>query len=76
MDNWLSPSALLAISLGSNVTASIEAVKVFLKHGPIKPLAWLTDLPLFGTKLDSYWQGLISGGNEAVMLFKELLEPH
>ncbi|TYP86661.1 MULTISPECIES: hypothetical protein [Nitrosomonas] len=72
MDNWLSPSALLAISLGSNVTASIEA----LKHGPIKPLAWLTDLPLFGTKLDSYWQGLISGGNEAVMLFKELLEPH
>lgn len=69
------PSALLAISLGSNVTASIEAVKVFLEHGPIEPPAWLTDLPLFGARLDSYWQGLISGGNEAVILFKELLDP-
>jgi predicted PurR-regulated permease PerM len=48
------PSALLAINLGSNVTASIEAVKVFLEHGPIKPPAWLTDLPLFGARLDSY----------------------
>ncbi|WP_175492029.1 hypothetical protein [Nitrosomonas sp. Nm34] len=62
--------------MGSNVTASIEAVKVFLEHGPIKPPAWLADLPLFGARLDSYWQGLISGENEAVMLFKELLDPH
>ncbi|SDX15207.1 AI-2E family transporter [Nitrosomonas communis] len=69
------PSALLAISLGSNVSASIEAAKVFLGHGPIEAPAWLADLPIFGARLDSYWQGLFSGGNEAVILFKELLDP-
>lgn len=69
------PSALLAVSLADNVTATFDAVKVFLEHGPIEPPVWLIEIPLFGERLNSYWQGLASGGKEAVMLFKELLEP-
>lgn len=69
------PSALLAVSLADNVTATFDTVKVFLEHGPIEPPVWLKEIPLFGGRLNSYWQGLASGGKEAVMLFKELLEP-
>lgn len=69
------PSALLAVSLADNVTATFDTVKVFLEHGPIEPPVWLIEIPLFGERLNNYWQGLASGGKEAVMLFKELLEP-
>ncbi len=69
------PSALLAFSLADNVTATFDTVKVFLEQGPIEPPVWLKEIPLFGERLNSYWQGLASGGKEAVMLFKELLEP-
>jgi len=69
------PSALLAVSLADNVTATFDTIKVFLEHGPIEPPEWLKEIPLFGERLNSYWQGLASGGKEAVMLFKELLEP-
>jgi predicted PurR-regulated permease PerM len=69
------PSALLAVSLADNVTATFDTVKVFLEHGPIEPPVWLKEIPLFGERLNSYWQGLASGGKEAVMLFQELLEP-
>lgn len=69
------PSALLAVSFADNLTATFDTVKIFLEHGPIEPPVWLKEVPLFGERLDSYWQGLASGGKEAVMLFKELLEP-
>jgi len=69
------PSALLAVNLADNVTATFETIKVFLERGPIKPPAWLKEIPLFGERLNSYWKELASGGKEAVVLFKELLEP-
>lgn len=69
------PSALLAVSLADNVTATFDTVKEFLEHGPVEPPVWLKEIPLFGEQLNSYWQGLASGGKEAMMLFKELLEP-
>ena len=69
------PSALLATSLATNVTATIDAIRVFLERGPIESPAWLKEVPMFGNQLNRYWQGLSSGGKEAVMLFKELLEP-
>ena len=58
------PSALLAVSLADNVTATFDTVKVFLEHGPIEPPVWLKELPLFGERLNSYWQGLASGGRK------------
>lgn len=69
------PSALLAVNLADNVTATFDIIKVSLERGPIKPPAWLKEIPLFGERLNSYWKGLASGGKEAELLFKELLEP-
>ncbi|MGE5028133.1 MAG: AI-2E family transporter, partial [Betaproteobacteria bacterium] len=71
----IGPSALLAVRLADNVTPMIDAARRFLGHGPIEPPAWLKETPMIGKQLYSYWQGLASGGEEAVALFKELLEP-
>ncbi|WP_103965812.1 AI-2E family transporter [Nitrosomonas ureae] len=69
------PSALLAFSLAGNVTAIIDAVKVFMQQGSIDPPAWLKDTPFFGEQFIRYWQGLMSGGKEVGMLLTGLLEP-
>ena len=69
------PTTLLAVSLADNVTATIDAIKVSLERGPIEPPTWLKETPMFGEQLDSHWQALASGGKEAVMLFKGLLDP-
>jgi len=68
------PSALLAYSLVGNVTTIINTAKIFLAS-PISPPAWLKQLPLFGDHLDEYWREIASGGNEAKVLFMNLLDP-
>lgn len=69
------PSTLLTFSLAENVTAIIDAVKVFMQQGSIEPPAWLKDTPFIGEELIRYWQGLMSGGKEAGMLLTGSLEP-
>ncbi|HEY0634274.1 MAG TPA: AI-2E family transporter [Gammaproteobacteria bacterium] len=71
----IGPSALLAATLVDNVTAFINAAKVLLEFGPILPPAWLVHLPLIGDPITEYWFTLTSGGEEAVTLFTEMLEP-
>lgn len=71
----IGPSALLALRLADNVTAIADSAKAFLGHRPIEPPAWLKQTPVFGERLDDYWHGFASGGEEAVALFKTLLEP-
>ena len=71
----IGPSALLAVSLVDNLTAMVDVAKAFLDNGPIAPPAWLKETPLIGERLNGYWQGLASGGEEAVALLKELLDP-
>lgn len=69
------PSTLLTFSLAENVTAIIDAVKVFMQQGSIEPPAWLKDTPFIGEQLLRYWQGLMSGGKEVGMLLTGSLEP-
>ncbi len=71
----ISPSALLTISLSNDVLVMVESAKVLLSHGPVSAPAWLEEIPLVGGRLHGYWLGLASGGEEAVMLFKQLLDP-
>ncbi len=71
----IGPSALLAVSLVDNVSAIVDATRTFLNRGPIQAPAWLMQIPLIGERLNDYWQGLASGGEETVALFKQLLEP-
>lgn len=71
----IGPSALLATGLADNVSAMIDVTREFLGHGPIEPPPWLIQTPIIGERLHGYWQGLASGGEEAVALFRDLLEP-
>ena len=64
------PSALLSVSLADNVSAMADAAKAFLARGPIEPPAWLKQTPMIGERLNGYWQGLASGGKEAVALLE------
>jgi len=71
----IGPSALLAARLTNNVTTIVEAARTLLDNGPIHAPAWLKGIPIVGTQLDDYWQGLAGGREEAVALFHGLLEP-
>lgn len=71
----IGPSALLAFSLTDNLAAVIQSARTLLNHGPFQSPDWLKQIPLVGTQLDVYWQGLASGRQEALALFERLLEP-
>ncbi len=69
------PSALLAVRLTDNVTTIVEAARTLLNRGPITAPVWLREIPIVGTQLDAYWQGLAGGREEAEALLHRLLEP-
>lgn len=71
----IGPSALLAISLADNVTTLVEAVRQALDRGPIRPPAWLKEIPLIGDPLEGYWRELSASREEVTALLKSLLEP-
>ena len=66
----IGPLALLAVNLADNVMVIVDAAKAFLGRGPIEPPAWLKQTPVLGERLDGYWRGLASGGEEAVALLE------
>ena len=68
----IAPTALLAVNLADSVTSIVDATKTYLSQGPIKPPAWIVDLPMFGERLNRYWQELTSGGKESVAVFETL----
>lgn len=71
----IGPSALLAFSLTDNVATVVDAAKALLNNGLGPSPTWLKEIPVIGTQLDAFWQGLAAGREEAVALFKRLLEP-
>jgi predicted PurR-regulated permease PerM len=71
----IAPSALLAFSLADNVTNMVETLREALDQGPIKPPAWLKEIPVIGDPLEGYWQRLAASKDEVTALLKGLLEP-
>lgn len=71
----IGPTALLAVKLAGNMTAIFDAARAFQGHGLMTPPVWLRETPVVGARLYDYWQGLASGGDEAVALMKQLLDP-
>lgn len=71
----IGPAVLLAANLGDTLTASIEAGKAMLNGGPIKPPAWVREIPLVGELLSDYWQRVASSGDSLATQWKGLLEP-
>jgi predicted PurR-regulated permease PerM len=71
----IGPAVLLAATLADNVTATIAAGKVILSGGPIRPPAWVREIPLAGELLSDYWQRVASSGDSLATQWKGLLEP-
>jgi len=71
----IGPSALLALGLADNVVSMLDNARTSLEYGPIEPPEWLRQTPVFGERLDLYWQQLASGGEESVALAKAMIEP-
>ncbi|HEY0720343.1 MAG TPA: AI-2E family transporter [Gammaproteobacteria bacterium] len=71
----IGPSALLAATLVDSMSAVFNTAKALLQHGPLLPPSWLIQLPLVGEQFNEYWHRLASGGEEAVALLTQLLEP-
>lgn len=69
------PSALVAVRLVDNVTTFASATRTFLEHGKIAPPPWLKEIPLLGRQFNEYWTIIAAGGEQAVTLFTELVEP-
>ena len=71
----IGPAVLLAVNLADNVTAMLDTGKALLRGGPIKPPAWVREIPLVGELLADYWQRLASSGDSLATQWKGLLEP-
>lgn len=71
----IGPTVLLAVNLADSVTALFEAGKAMLKGGPIKPPAWVREIPMVGELLADYWQRLASSGDSMATQWSGLLEP-
>jgi predicted PurR-regulated permease PerM len=79
---FLGPTALLASSLADSVTSAVSATRNMLDTmrslvdgGSAEPPAWLGEAPVFGPWLDAQWRDLASGGQEAAVMARRLLDP-
>lgn len=70
----IGPSALLAVSMASNVKSMASAATLLESQGALNPPAWLKEAPVLGAYLDSYWEDILLGKEEAAALLRKLLE--
>ena len=71
----IGPTVLLAVNLADNVAAMVETANALLKGGPVKPPAWVREIPMVGEPLADYWQLLASGADSLVTQWQGLIEP-
>ncbi len=71
----IGPTVLLAVALADSVTAVVAASKAVLIGGPIKPPAWVREIPMLGDLLADYWQRLASSRDSLFTQWQGLLEP-
>jgi predicted PurR-regulated permease PerM len=71
----IGPAVLLAVNLTDNVAALLERSKTIIDGGPIKPPAWIRDIPWVGGMLSDYWQRLASSGESLMTQWSGLLVP-
>jgi predicted PurR-regulated permease PerM len=71
----IGPTALLVVDLADNVAAVVEAGKALLKTGPIRPPAWIREIPMVGDLLADYLQRIASSGDNLFTQWSGLLEP-
>lgn len=71
----IGPAVLMAVTLADNVTGMVDTGKAMLNGGPVKPPAWVREIPLVGELLADYWQRLASSGDSLSTQWKGALDP-
>lgn len=71
----IGPALLLAVNLTDNVAALLDRSKAMLMGGPMKPPAWIREIPWVGGMLADYWQRLASSGDSLITQWNGLLVP-
>lgn len=71
----LLPMAYLAATAADGVGWLIDRLRGWLTAGDFSPPRWLTELPLVGQWLDSYWNKLFVSQEELSRLAQQLFEP-
>jgi predicted PurR-regulated permease PerM len=71
----IGPTLLLAAALADSVTAVVAASKAVLAGGPIKPPAWVREIPMVGDLLADYWQRLAFSRESLYTQWQGLLAP-
>lgn len=69
------PTVLLAVTLADNATAMVETGKAMLNGGPLKPPAWVREIPVVGEMLTDYWRRLALSGDSLSTQWKGLIDP-
>lgn len=69
------PTVLLAVTLADNAIAMAETGKAMLNGGPLKPPAWVREIPVVGEMLTDYWRRLASSGDSLSTQWKGLIDP-
>jgi predicted PurR-regulated permease PerM len=71
----IGPTVLLAMTLADNVAGVVDSGKAMVTGGPIKPPAWVRQIPVVGDLLADYWQRLASSRDSLLTQWSGVLEP-
>ncbi len=72
----VAPVALLSGTLADGVESVIRYIRPMLEQGlPASPPKWLSDLPMVGASIDSYWHGLAASREEMNNLLRQMIVP-
>jgi len=71
----IGPCFLLAVNLAGNVKDAVEAGNALLKGGPLRPPAWIAQIPVLGEVLADHWQRLASSTDSLATQSRGLFEP-
>jgi len=73
---FVTPFAVIAVSLSDDVPRAADSVRAFLDAGPPQPPAWLAKVPLAGGRLTDVWADLVGGGSgQRMAQLRRFIEP-
>jgi len=71
----IGPTVLLAVTLADNVAGMVDTGKAMIGGGPIKPPAWVREIPIIGELLADYWQRVASSRDSLWAQWDGAFEP-
>ena len=72
---FVTPFAIIAISVSDDLPRAAERVREIFASGPPEPPAWFAKIPLVGESLTQFWRGLASNSPERWQQLRRIVEP-